>query len=112
MAERNPAPIDISIERSPGEPTTVTVAVRGEIDLDTSGELSAAFAALGQPTRVEVDLGGVEYMDSTGLRVLLAARSDLDDRGAEMEVVRASSIVVRLLEITGLGELGAVRLFS
>ena len=53
----------------------------------------------------DLDLGDVDYMDSTGLRAVLAARTDLEGRGARLDVVRASSIVGRLLEITGLGEM-------
>jgi anti-anti-sigma factor len=102
MADDEAAPIAIEIEQSGSE---ATVIVRGEIDLESSAALVDAFASLGAPKAVHLDLGDVDYMDSTGLRAVLAARADLEGRGARLDVVRASSIVGRLLEITGLGEM-------
>jgi anti-anti-sigma factor len=102
MAEDEAASIVIEIEQSA---TAATVVVRGEIDLESSAALVDAFASLGQPEAVHLDLGDVEYMDSTGLRAVLAARAELEARGARLDVVRASSIVARLFEITGLRDM-------
>ena len=45
------------------------------------------------------------YIDSTGLRVLLTARDAAVDAGGNLRVSATSSIVARLIEITGAGEL-------
>ena len=102
MDERKSTTIDISAERA-GD--TATVAVRGEVDLDSSDQLAAVLAELGDVRRVDLDLSEVEYMDSTGLRAILAARASLAEHGAEIVITRASTIVARLLEITGLGDI-------
>ena len=102
MAEDEAESIVIEVEQSA---TAATVIVRGEIDLESSAALVDAFAGLGQPEAVHLDLGDVEYMDSTGLRAVLAARAELESRGARLDVVRASSIVARLFEITGLADM-------
>jgi anti-anti-sigma factor len=102
MSEPTSAPIEITVAR---DGDAATVAVRGEIDMSTSEQLAAAFAGLGSAKAVHVDLGEVGYMDSTGLRTILAARADLEARGAQLDVVATSPIVARLIEITGLDEL-------
>jgi anti-sigma B factor antagonist len=60
--------------RSQGDHTIVTLA--GEIDLYTAPrlqtELVAAMRSAG-PALVVVDMSGVEFCDSTGMNVLLAA---------------------------------------
>ena len=47
----------------------------------------------------------VTYIDSTGLRVLLTARDAAAEAGGDLRVSATSSIVARLIEITGSGEL-------
>ena len=113
MAESTSTPLDISVERAESG-TESTVVVRGEIDLDSSEQLSraldeavAALAEIGQATRLHLDLSGVDYMDSTGLRSVLVARDELAQRGGTLDVTSASNIVRRLIEITGLSELFA-----
>jgi anti-sigma B factor antagonist len=82
-----------------------TVTVNGEIDLDTSVEFGLALVGAATIQRVDVDLTGVSYIDSAGLRSLLIARSELHEQGVMVRVVGASTIVTRLFEIAGVGEL-------
>jgi anti-anti-sigma factor len=86
-----------------GESAVVTV--HGEIDLESSGELTAVLAGLESSGTVDVDLAGVSYIDSTGLRSLLAARDAAAAEGGTLRVSATSSIVARLIEITGANEL-------
>ncbi len=88
---------------SDGESPTVTV--RGEVDLETSVQLKAALVDLESGSTVTLDLGGVTYIDSTGLRVLLTARDAAAEAGGSLRVSATSSIVARLIEITGASEL-------
>jgi len=82
----------------------VTVAVlTGEIDLASCtrlGQQLTEIVATGD--RVELDMSNVAFMDSTGLRVLVAAKEDSRRRGGSLVVTAASEPVRRLLEITGL----------
>lgn len=85
--------------------TVVRVAVTGEVDASNCGEVQAALDGLAHDEvahAAELDLGGLRFIDSSGLRVLLVAQLALQQRGGSMRIVEASPAVERLLEITGL----------
>ena len=67
-------PGDIDTRR---EGESVTVAVAGEIDASTAGELDAAIREAEQTeiSRIVVDLSELSFIDSTALEVLLRASS-------------------------------------
>jgi anti-sigma B factor antagonist len=80
-----------------------TVVVSGVIDVETCDTFDRTLrSALDGATRsLVIDMTGVEFMDSSGLRVLLSVHErcvadDVDLRFAPSPAVR------RLLEITGL----------
>jgi anti-sigma B factor antagonist len=78
---------------------TLVVKPRGELDLSTAPELAQAFARCSDGHRaILCDLSEVEFMDSTGLRVMITARQDEPDR---FRIARPSEPVERLLELTG-----------
>ena len=54
--------------------------------------------------RVELDLGGVEFIDSSGISMLIEARRQFDSVGRVLVVVNPSKAVLRLLVLTGLTE--------
>lgn len=84
-----------------------SLAVRGEVDLVTAPHLAALVDAVidqGQ-TRVVLDLAEVDFLDARGLRVVRGV-SRLAGTGGGITVRSPSSLVKRLLEITGLA--GAV----
>ena len=89
--------------RSQGERTIVAVA--GEIDLYTAprlhSELAAAVSGDGLP-RVVVDMTGVEFCDSTGMNVLLAALRRARERGGELVLAAPRPAVRKILQVTGL----------
>jgi anti-anti-sigma factor len=97
-----PATLSVTVDR---EGATAIVTVRGEIDLESSSELTAALAGLEAPGDVDVDLADVTYIDSSGLRALLTARDAASAAGGRLRVSATSSIVARLIEITGTDEL-------
>ena len=78
----------------------------GEVDLATVGvlekELAASFA--NQEADVAVDLSGVTFMDSTGLRALLAANQQLSGAGRRLALIVSGGPVDRLLDISGVGQ--------
>ena len=77
----------------------------GEIDAHTSPALAAAIDEAGPD--VVLDLSGVEFVDSSGLRVLIDAHQRLADAGGGLRLVALSEPVRRLLEISGVtGYLG------
>ena len=60
-----------------------TVVVGGEIDSHSAPRLEETLVSLveGGATRVVLDLGGVGFIDSSGLRVLIATRKRLGGGG-------------------------------
>jgi stage II sporulation protein AA (anti-sigma F factor antagonist) len=96
---------ELSVEVTSGDPAVITVV--GEIDLLTAPSLVAPLRALidgRRASHIEVDLGQVPFMDSTGIQVLAAARSDAQAAGIGFRVRAASDPVKRVLNLTGLLE--------
>jgi anti-sigma B factor antagonist len=86
------------------------VSVAGELDIATAPELCARLDAnrLTRP-RMLVDLTDVDFCDSTGLRALLGAASEVRAHGGRFAIVCApSGGVARLLEVVGAAEWMAI----
>jgi anti-sigma B factor antagonist len=81
------------------------VALIGEIDLYTAprlqSELAAALAS-GDPARLVVDMSAVEFCDSTGMNVLLAAHRRATEQGGSLELAGPRPAVRKILQVTGL----------
>ena len=79
------------------------IAVSGELDIASAGALEAevARAEATDAQRIVVDLGAVGFIDSSGLRALLAvdARSRRD--GDRLRLRNPSPAVEQVLRITG-----------
>ena len=80
----------------------VTLDFLGELDLWGSEKAAAALAlaVAGAPRVMLVDLRGLSFMGSTGLRCLLEAKLLADAAGARMAIVNGSGPPHRLLELT------------
>jgi anti-sigma B factor antagonist len=88
------------------EETGVRVlAVHGELDLQTVGELRDRFPERFSVTSPAViDLSGCQFIDSTGLSVLVVAcrRAESDGHPAVVVVAPPGSQVRKVLRLTGL----------
>ena len=81
------------------------VTIRGEIDLYTAPRLHSELGAVlvdGTPTRVVIDMSGVEFCDSTGMNVLLSCLRRVRERGGELEIASPKPAVRKILQVTGL----------
>ena len=76
----------------------VVVAVIGEIDLDTAPVLQTTLETLEATQHIVVDCAAVEFMDSTGLAVLLRQSSRVRESGGSLFLRRPSPPVLRLLQ--------------
>ena len=74
----------------------------GELDLANATRLQVELERLEiqADSTVVLDLRAIEFMDSSGLRALLAAQEEIEQRGAECAVTRGSEQVERLLRVT------------
>ena len=81
--------------------------VFGELDLATAPRLCALLdeARRQRVRRLAVDLTGVDFCDSTGLRALLGASTELRHAGGRLAVaVLPDGGVARLFDVTGIRE--------
>jgi anti-sigma B factor antagonist len=82
-----------------------TVSLRGELDLANAGTAEAAIQeALDEATQVVVDLQELEFIDSTGIALLVGALGHNGDSARLSFVPSRSAAVNRVLELTGLAE--------
>lgn len=83
------------------------LAVSGELDLRTSPELEEQLARAfdSGAELVILDLRQIEFMDSTGLRVLLGAHQRANESGRRFALVRGADQVERVLTLTGVRDL-------
>ena len=81
-----------------------TLVLRGELDLSQSAEVEGLLQQVcSNGTRgITLDLSGLTFMGSTGLRVVLLARDLCRERGYEFGVVPGPASVQRVFEVTGL----------
>jgi anti-sigma B factor antagonist len=85
------------------------VRLGGELDLYNAAQVRAALvdACAQAPERIVVDLGEVEFLDSTALSVLIETRARMNNRGGL--VLAAPGLETRrALQISGLDKLFAV----
>jgi anti-sigma B factor antagonist len=93
--------IDLKTEDGGG---TLVFKLRGSLDLATAPTVRAA---LGEATEkgsqhLIVDLTQLEFLDSTGLGVLIGAHRRAVERGESFRLVVGEGAIARLLNITGL----------
>ena len=81
-----------------------SVVAEGDIDLAGGPLLDTAILRLEGNEPVVIDLEAVEFIDSSGLRSLLAASRRAEGRGTTVVLRKPSAGVLRLLSITGTTE--------
>jgi anti-sigma B factor antagonist len=83
----------------------IIMSLGGEIDLYTAprlhGELVTVLAG-DAPAQIVVDMSGVEFCDSTGMNVLLAAHRRAREQGGDLELAAPRPAVRKILQVTGL----------
>jgi anti-sigma B factor antagonist len=104
-------PEDFSISAAEHE-GRLHVTLRGELDLATAPEFEQLLdAAIDAGQELLVDLRGLEFMDSSGVRVLVAAHTRAGRAGTRLIIVRPGrdNPVARIIEVSGLdGELNFI----
>src|SRR5438874_2586615 len=82
--------------------TTVTVAFSGELDISRAEEVERELERIESegPELLVIDLRGLEFLDSTGLRLILGADSRGRREGRRVAIVPGPESVHRVFRIT------------
>lgn len=85
--------------------------MNGEVDLHTAPMLRERIHELTEQgtDRIVLDLGGLSFMDSTGLGVLVAGLKRLKSRGGELVLAQMQDPVKKVLQVTGLDKVFDIR---
>lgn len=103
LGEQPPAAFGLQVWT---EGDAVTAQVAGPLDAAHAPELLGRLRSCLRPrARLVVDLTRAEYVDSTGVRALLALKADLEaEQGSVRVVARSGSRALRTLELLRLLE--------
>lgn len=85
-----------------------TIQLTGRFDFNTHREFRAAYEPLvadAQVRSVVVDFGGVDYLDSSALGMLLMLRDKLGGANKEVSLVNVRGNVKQVLDIANFGKL-------
>lgn len=104
-------PPELGLDVDDSNPAYTVVAVTGEIDVYTAPLLREALVGLADsgPRCVVVDLTAVEFLDSTGLGVLVAALNRFRRHDGDVELICPQPRILRVFEITGLTRVFTIR---
>jgi anti-sigma B factor antagonist len=93
--------IDVKSEDGGGR---LVFNLRGSLDLATAPTVRAALTEATEKGSHDliVDLAQLEFLDSTGLGVLIGAHRRTAERGGSFRLVVGEGSILRLLNITGL----------
>lgn len=84
----------------------VVVRLSGELDLASAPVLERELERpdIESASMLVLDLDGLEFLDSTGLQVLLSTHRRATEQGQQFAITRGSPQVQRLLDITRVAE--------
>jgi anti-anti-sigma factor len=81
------------------------VQVIGELDLAVAAELDEALErAIAAYDRILIGLQRCDFIDSSGIAVILRAHNRMSEQGRRLAVYAANDQVLRVLSMTGLTE--------
>ena len=97
--------MDLEVETSQRERWSV-IALRGEIDVYTAPRLRQAIIDLvdGGATRIVVDMAKVDFLDSTGLGVLVGGLKRVRLQDGSLAIVATQDKILKIFDITGLNK--------
>ena len=101
--------MDLSLETRQDNEHTI-LEVGGEIDVYTAPKLRDRITELVDAGNLNlvVDLEGVEFMDSTGLGVLVGGLKKVRTNGGSLSLVCTQERLLKIFRITGLGKVFAI----
>ena len=85
----------------------VIVAVQGRVDSSTAGQLGEALDSViaDEFYQIVLDIGGVDYMSSAGLREIVKALKKTQANDGDVRIAQVNERVYEVLELSGLNTL-------
>lgn len=80
------------------------VTVTGDIDAHSAPSLAERLDQFEGEGDRRVNLANVEFMDSSGLRVLIDSHQKATEAGARLVLVNPGKAVARIIEVSGLSD--------
>jgi anti-sigma B factor antagonist len=101
--------MDLEVEAGKRGETDV-LTLRGEIDVYTAPRLRQAIIDLveGGARHIVVDMGAVDFLDSTGLGVLVGGLKRVKVRDGELSIVTSQDKILKIFDITGLNKVFSI----
>lgn len=83
--------------------TNATMTLDGTLTVASAPSLEAAFADLPEEVNdIALDLAGLEYIASAGLRVIVAQVKSMNASGGTLRVTNPNDEVMEVFDVTGL----------
>lgn len=96
----------VEILKSPSE---VTAKIEGDIDHHTAAEIRRIIdenISLVKPRLLKLDFGGVQFMDSSGIGLIMGRFKLVKTAGGNLKVVNVPQRLERMIKMSGLTKLG------
>jgi anti-anti-sigma factor len=95
--------LEVHTERNDDEQV---IALAGELDLDGAQRVSQELqrAATADARRIVLDLSNLQFIDSSGVRLIVEANARSRIDGAKLALIRGPRSVQRVFEVTGFAE--------
>jgi anti-sigma B factor antagonist len=106
QTEERGDPMDLMLNEYPATQGRTVVEVSGEIDVYTAPRLRETLVSLVEAGnyRLIVDMEGVEFLDSTGLGVLVGGLKRVRAHDGGIDLVCTQGRILRIFRITGLSK--------
>lgn len=98
--------VEISVK---GE--VVTAYLSGELDHHTAADMRAKIDAaieLNMPSLLTLDFGGITFMDSSGIGLVMGRYRNLSRYGARLHISGASPSLYKVMKLAGLERLSTM----
>lgn len=92
----------------------VTAYIDGEIDHHTAKDIRESIDTIAQkvkPKTLNLDFGGVSFMDSSGIGLIMGRYKLMNELGGRVLVVNANNNIRRMIKLGGLARLNIINEF-
>ncbi len=89
------------------DPSAIIITIEGSMELHSIKEFQNKVIELGTaaPRDIVLDIKDVDYIDSTGISVLITLNRQQKTNGKSLKILNASQRVANLLELSSLSDL-------